>query len=255
MKFGFIAHPTSIALQRQVKIIDLLDRTLAEQDRGYQAQLWQPRNMVPFADFGRIVSARGAVCEGILHYLPLTAEQMLSQPRTIAGRVLEGVQSLKEQGAQLVGLGGFTAIVGNRGLQTLERSGVAVTTGNSLTAYAAYRNVLEAMAHLEVAPADTEVAVVGYPGSIALVIAKLLAREGCRLRLVHRGSVEQGRESLAYLPAEMHGQVRLTADIDSCYETARFYVAATSSGGVIDPYRLAPGSVVVDAALPRDPLK
>ncbi|SDH68544.1 putrescine aminotransferase [Pseudomonas flavescens] len=254
MKFGFIAHPTSIALQRQVKIIDLLDRTLVEQDRGYQAQLWQPRNLVPFADFGRIVSATGATCEGILHYLPLTAEQMLSQPRSIAGRVLEGVQSLKEQGAQLVGLGGFTAIVGNRGLQTLERSGVAVTTGNSLTAYAAYQNVLEAMARLQVAPADSEVAVVGYPGSIALVIAKLLARDGCRLRLVHRGSAEQGRESLAYLPPETHGQVRLSADIGSCYDEVRFYVAATSSGGVIDPYRLAPGAVVVDAALPRDVL-
>lgn len=254
MKFGFIAHPTSIALQRQVKIIDLLDRTLAEQDRGYQPHLWQPRNLVPFADFGRIVSATGATCEGILHYLPLTAEQMLSQPRTIAGRVLEGVHSLQQQGAQLVGLGGFTAIVGNRGLQTLDRSGVAVTTGNSLTAYAAYKNVLEAMARLEVAPDAAEVAVVGYPGSIALVIAKLLARDGCRLRLVHRGSAEQGRESLAYLPAEMHGQVRLTSDIDSCYDELRFYVAATSSGGVIDPYRLAPGSVVVDAALPRDVL-
>ncbi|QBZ90162.1 aminotransferase class III-fold pyridoxal phosphate-dependent enzyme [Pseudomonas viciae] len=254
MKFGFIAHPTSIALQRQVKIIDLLDRTLAEQDRGYQAQLWKSRNLVPFADFGRIVSASGAVCEGILHYLPLTAEQMLSQPRTIAARVLEGVHSLQEQGAQLVGLGGFTAIVGNRGLQTLDRSGVPVTTGNSLTAYAAYKNVLEAMARLEVAPADSEVAVVGYPGSIALVIAKLLARDGCRLRLVHRGSAEQGRESLAWLPAQFHGQVQLTTDIDSCYEHVRFYVAATSSGGVIDPYRLAPGSVVVDAALPRDVL-
>jgi len=254
MKFGFIAHPTSIALQRQVKIIDLLDRTLAEQDRGYQPHLWQPRNLVPFADFGRIVSATGATCEGILHYLPLTAEQMLSQPRTIAGRVLEGVHSLQQQGAQLVGLGGFTAIVGNRGLQTLDRSGVAVTTGNSLTAYAAYKNVLEAMARLGVAPDETEVAVVGYPGSIALVLAKLLARHGCRLRLVHRGSAEQGRDSLAYLPAEMHGQVRLTSDIDSCYDELRFYVAATSSGGVIDPYRLAPGSVVVDAALPRDVL-
>lgn len=254
MKFGFIAHPTSIALQRQVKIIDLLDRTLAEQDRGYQPHLWQPRNLVPFADFGRIVSATGATCEGILHYLPLTAEQMLSQPRTIAGRVLEGVHSLQQQGAQLVGLGGFTAIVGNRGLQTLDRSGVAVTTGNSLTAYAAYKNVLEAMARLDVAPDEAEVAVVGYPGSIALVIAKLLARDGCRLRLVHRGSAEQGRESLAYLPADMHGQVRLTSDIDSCYDELRFYVAATSSGGVIDPYRLAPGSVVVDAALPRDVL-
>ncbi|MBS7662927.1 aminotransferase class III-fold pyridoxal phosphate-dependent enzyme [Pseudomonas lalucatii] len=252
MKFGFIAHPTSVALKRHVKILDLFERNLAEQDRGYHPDLWQRRNLVPFADFGRIVSARGAVCEGIVHYLPLTAEEMLAQPRAIARRVIEGVDSLKEQGAQLVGLGGFTAIVGNRGLQTLERTGVPVTTGNSLTAYAAYRNVLEAMRQLEVDPLDTEVAVVGYPGSIALAIARLLGREGCRLCLIHRGGEEQARQGLDYLPAELRGRVRLSNDIQSCYAGVRFFVAATSSGGVIDPYRLAPGSVVVDAALPRD---
>lgn len=252
MKFGFIAHPTSVALKRQVKLLDLFDRNLAEQDRGYSPDIWRWRNLVPFADFGRIVSARGAICEGIVHYMPLTAEEMLAQPRAIAQRVIEGVDSLKAQGAQLVGLGGFTAIVGNRGLQTLERTGVPVTTGNSLTAYAAYRNVLESMQRLEVKPEDSEVAVVGYPGSIALAIARLLGRDGCRLRLIHRGGAEQARQGLEYLPQALRERVRLSNDIEPCYDEVRFYVAATSSGGIIDPYRLAPGTVVVDAALPRD---
>ncbi|XLY89502.1 aminotransferase class III-fold pyridoxal phosphate-dependent enzyme [Ectopseudomonas mendocina] len=252
MKFGFIAHPTSVALKRQVKLLDLFDRNLAEQDRGYSPDIWRWRNLVPFADFGRIVSARGAICEGIVHYMPLTAEEMLAQPRAIAQRVIKGVDSLKAQGAQLVGLGGFTAIVGNRGLQTLERTGVPVTTGNSLTAYAAYRNVLEAMQRLEVKPEDSEVAVVGYPGSIALAIARLLGRDGCRLRLIHRGGAEQARQGLEYLPQALRERVCLSNDIEPCYDEVRFYVAATSSGGIIDPYRLAPGSVVVDAALPRD---
>lgn len=252
MKFGFIAHPTSIALKRHVKLLDLLERNIAEQDRGYSRDLWQWRNLVPFADFGRIVSASGTACEGIVHYMPLTAEEMLAQPRAIARRVIDAVESLKDQGAQLVGLGGFTAIVGNRGLQTLERTGVPVTTGNSLTAYAAYRNVLEAMHRLEVNPADSEVAVVGYPGSIALAIARLLGRDGCRLRLIHRGGEEQAHQGLEYLPPAMRANVQLSNDISHCYDSLRFYVAATSSGAVIDPYRLAPGSVVVDAALPRD---
>lgn len=252
MKFGFIAHPTSVALKRQVKLLDLFDRNLAEQDRGYSPDIWRWRNLVPFADFGRIVSARGAICEGIVHYLPLTAEEMLAQPRAITQRVIEGVDSLRAQGAQLVGLGGFTAIVGNRGLQTLERTGVPVTTGNSLTAYAAYRNVREAMQRVDVKPEDSEVAVIGYPGSIALAIARLLGRDGCRLRLIHRGGAEQARQGLEYMPQALRERVRLSNDIEPCYDEVRFYVAATSSGGIIDPYRLAPGSVVVDAALPRD---
>lgn len=251
MKFGFIAHPTSKGLLHQVKLVDIADRMRGEQAEGYDPGLWKRRNLVPFAEFGRIVSACGKHCEGTLQFMPLTAEQMLAQPRVIAERVLEGVNALQVQGAELVGLGGFTAIVGNRGLQTLERTSIPVTTGNSLTAYAAYRNLLDSMAALGVAPEDSEVAILGYPGSIALAVARLLATLGCRLRLVHRN---QTRPSLEDLPSQHHRQVLLHGHVDECYGDVRFFVTATSSGGVLDPARLMPGTVVIDTALPKDVL-
>ncbi len=254
MKFGFIAHPTSVELKRHVKMIDMMGRSLEEQDLGWSAERWRRRNLVPLVDFGRITSAAGAWCEGIVHYMPLTAEEMIADPRTVAARVVEGVEELRSRGAAFVGLGGFTGIVGNRGLQTIEKTGIPVTTGNSLTAYAAYRNVLDAMAQLEVEPAGTEVAVVGYPGSICLAVAKLLATHGCRLLLVHRGDEAQGRKHLEYLPEAVRSHVRLSSSMEAAYADVRFFVAATSSGGVIDPMRLLPGSVVVDAALPKDVL-
>jgi acetylornithine/succinyldiaminopimelate/putrescine aminotransferase/predicted amino acid dehydrogenase len=251
VKFGFIAHPTSPALKRHVQMVDLLERATHEAEEGPDGVRRTPRQLVPFARFGRIASRCGASCEGVLQYMPMTAEEMLGQPRAIAERVVAAARELAQGGAQLVGLGGFTGIVGNRGLNTLEKAGVPVTTGNSLTAYASWQNVLQVFAQLELRPEDQEVAVVGYPGSIALVVAKLLARAGCRLRLVHRGGGD-ARQLLQYLPGELHAQVRLSDDIASCCERPMVFVAATSSGGVIDPRRLAPGSVVVDAALPRD---
>lgn len=254
MKFGFIAHPTSRALLHQVKLVDMAERMLKEQSEGYDPAYWRRRNLVPFADFGNIVSACGSRCQGLLQFMPLTAEQMLAQPRAIAERVLEGVEALRGEGAELVGLGGFTAIVGNRGLQTLERAAVPVTTGNSLTAYAACRSLLDAMAALQVAPEDAEVAILGYPGSIALALAHLLSARGCRLHLVHRGGGHRAATLLEHLPAHLHALVRLHEDVEACYERVRFFVAATSSGGVIDPRRLAAGAVVVDAALPKDVL-
>jgi acetylornithine/succinyldiaminopimelate/putrescine aminotransferase/predicted amino acid dehydrogenase len=252
MKFGFIAHPTSIGLKNHVKMADLIERSMSEQENGFESLRWQKRNLVPFMDFGRITGKSGASCEGILYYMPLLAEEMLTQPRIMSERVISGVEELSAQGAQIVGLGGFTGIVGNRGLKTLEKASVPVTTGNSLTAYATWRNLLNVLYNLGQKPEDVEIAVVGYPGSIALVLAKLFARNGCRLVLVYRGSAEYGREALSYLPGKFHAQIRLTNDITTCYDKVRFYVAATSSGNVIDPYRLLPGSVVVDAALPRD---
>lgn len=252
MKFGFIAHPTSPELKRHVKMLDMVGRSLEEQDLGWDSERWRRRNLVPFANFGRIESAAGAWCEGIVHYMPLTAEEMIANPRVVAARVVEAVDELRARGASFVGLGGFTGIVGNRGLQTIEKTGIPVTTGNSLTAYAAYRNVLDAMAHLEVDPAGAEVAVVGYPGSICLAVAKLLGAQGCRLVLVHRGDDAQAARLLDYLPNALRPQVRLASGMEDVYAGVRFYVAATSSGGVIDPRRLLPGSVVIDAALPKD---
>ncbi|MCG2839054.1 aminotransferase class III-fold pyridoxal phosphate-dependent enzyme [Photobacterium sp. WH77] len=252
MKFGFIAHPTSVPLKRHAKLMDMFGRMSREQAYGFSPENWQKENVVPFTRFERVVSATGAQCSGIVHYMPLTAEEMLSQPQVMTDRVVEGIHQLQQEGAELVGLGGFTGIVGQRGMQTAKRAKLPVTTGNSLTAYVAYKNVLDALAELEVSEDGAEVAIVGYPGSIALVIARLLLPHGVRLRLVHRHRESSPAHLLAYLPEQYHRQVILTNDLSSCYQNMLFYVAATSSGGVIDPARLLPGSVVVDVALPRD---
>lgn len=252
MKFGFIAHPTSVELKRHVKMVDLLTRTQADAENGYKQANWQRKNLVPFVDFGQIRSLTGATCEGVLHYMPATAEEMIRTPRAIAERVILATRQLADAGALLVGLGGFTGIVGDRGQRTLEASGIPVTTGNSLTAYATWQNVLTIFSHLKLAPETQEVVVVGYPGSIALVVAKLLLRAGCRVILVHRGESHDRELHLRYLAPEFHSQVSLTNDIREAYGKPHIYVAATSTGHVIDPAMLAPGSVVVDAALPRD---
>lgn len=252
MKFGFIAHPTSVTLKRHTKLMDIFNRMSREQTNGYTPEIWQRENLVPFTRFERVVSATGAECSGIVHYMPLTAHEMLEQPRAVLERVINGVGQLHDEGASLVGLGGFTGIVGKRGRQTAQRAAVPVTTGNSLTAYVAYRNLLDVLETLRIKADGAEVAIVGYPGSIALVIARLLLSHGIRLRLIHRHHEPSPQHLLDYVPAHYRQQVVLSNELSSCYADTLFYVAATSTGDVIDPARLLPGSVVIDAALPRD---
>jgi acetylornithine/succinyldiaminopimelate/putrescine aminotransferase/predicted amino acid dehydrogenase len=251
MKFGFIAHPTSTGLKRYVKMLDLVERTSWDLQGGYQRGLWERRNLMPFFDFCRILSATGASCEGVVQYLPLTADEMLQGARDIQQRVLDGIDTLRTQGAELVGLGGFTSIIGNRGVYTAKHATLPVTSGNSLTAYSAYRALVQVCEWLEVHPQDTKVVVVGYPGSIGLVLAKLLLGDGYRLDLVHRagGRTEQ---LLDYLPQEWHERVSLLEGIDESYRSNRLFATATSAGSVIDVNRLLPGSIVIDIALPRD---
>ena len=49
-----------------------------------------------------------------------------------------------------------------------------------------------------------------------------------------------------------HHKVRLTADINQCYQRNRLYVGATSAGGIVDTQQLLPGTIFIDIALPRD---
>lgn len=255
MKFGFIAHPTSVELKRYVKMLDIMVRSSKDLQAGYGREIWLKQNLVPFLDFGRIRSATGAECGGIVHYMPLTAEEMLGSARQVQQRILDGIDSLQNQGAQLVGLGGFTSIIGKRGLDTAKRAGVPVTSGNSLTTYAGYKVLCHVFDCLRIEPQNTCVVIVGYPGSICLSIAKLLLERGCNLELVHRSKETNREQLLEYLPRKYHERIGLTSNIEDCYPKNRFFAAATSSGGVIDTSKLLPGSVLVDIALPRDTMQ
>lgn len=252
MKFGFIAHPTSIPLKRHVKLLDVIERMTKDLHSGYQSQLWQWRNTVPFIDFGQITSACGRTCEGAIYYLPLTAQEILTNRHEAQERVLKAINYLQESGAEIVGLGGATSIIGQCGITTAEKANIPVTSGNSLTAYAGYQAILYIFEQLKVNPEGTVVTIVGYPGSIALVLAKLLLKHGCHLNLVHRRKAETSSQLLELIEPEYHKSITLVSDIQQTYNNSLFYIAATSAGGVINPDMLQPGSVVVDIALPRD---
>ncbi|RLQ85188.1 aminotransferase class III-fold pyridoxal phosphate-dependent enzyme [Notoacmeibacter ruber] len=251
MRFGFIAHPTSPPLKRYVKMLDLVQRSSHDFQSGYSRDLWSRSNLVPFMNFDRVVSANGSEAKGEVRYLPLTAEEMLKDPSGSLRRVIEGAEIYASEGVDIVGLGGFTSIVGRRGADVAAASPVPVTSGNSLTAYAGYRALCQILDWMELRPNDHRVAIVGYPGSIALVIARLLLEEGLELDLVHRPGAS-AEDMLEHLPERWHNRVRLSGDIGDFYSEDRLFIAATSAGGIIDPSRLLPGSIVIDVALPRD---
>ncbi|CCH73599.1 putative aminotransferase class-III [Nostocoides australiense Ben110] len=252
MKFGFLAHPTSVGLRNHTKLVDLVGR-LAEESRHGVASAWGAQPTVPFVEFSQIRSATGATCEGTIHYLPRTAEEVLGDVAGSLDAVRAGVRRLHQVGAEIVGLGGATSIIGGRGVRTAADAPVPVTSGNSLTAYAAIEALRQCLEVLDISPGSEPIAIVGYPGSIGLAVAQLLLRDGHRLALVHRETSSPDRLR-SHLPADLADRATLHSGLEDVYRTSRLYVSATSSGGVIDPHALRPGSVVVDVALPRDVL-
>jgi len=250
VKFGFLAHPVTTGQRNLIRSAGLIAELLGDRTGWGPAPAARQHLSVPI--LRSVTSATGAQCTGEVRYLPYLAEDMLRQPATALDLVIREVTALAAGGAAVVGLGGATSIVGDRGHRTADAVDVAVTSGNSLTAYAAHDTLRHVMGLAEYRATDAPVTVIGYPGSIGLVLCRLLLADGYRVQVVHRRG-ERGREALLrYLPADAHSRVGLLADPAEAYAGSRLFVAASSTGGLVDAARLRPGSIVVDVALPRD---
>jgi len=200
----------------------------------------------PVDELAGLVSQTGARAEGRLYEIPLTGSEILEDPHRALGLMEKAVDAAAGWGARVVGLGSMTGVVGGNGALLAERGPVAVTTGNSLTVYAALQNLYNACDEAGVDLARESVAVVGIPGSIATAAATLLAPQ-CRELLLVARRPSQRASRLAH---QLGG--RLLLDIPSALARARVVVSATSTGDCIDQRQLLPGALAVDVAVPTD---
>jgi fatty aldehyde-generating acyl-ACP reductase len=160
------------------------------------------------------------------------------------GRVAE------EAGAEIVGLGAFTSIVGDAGLTIARELEIGVTTGNSYTVATALEGALEAARQVGIDVPAARVAVLGATGSIGRISARMLASQVASLALVARRE-EALQEILADLPPGASAEA--FTELDGALGDADIIIAVTSAlESVVQPEMLKPGSVVCDVARPRD---
>ncbi len=193
-----------------------------------------------------LVSVNGRPSEGRIYEIPLRAEEFLANPTNAIEQVRTAAEQAVEWGAEIVGLGAMTGIVGAHGTWLAENLPIAVTTGNSLTVYAAYRNLLTACEELDIDLTQETVAVVGIPGSIATGLAGLIKPHCRELLVVSRQSSPRALKRAESLGAE------LLTDIEEALQRSRIILTATSSGGAVPPAKLRSGSIVLDVAVPPD---
>lgn len=179
---------------------------------------------------------------------PLTPKMMLELPlELVYDRIVECCVLAEKQGAKLIGLGAFTAVVGDGGVTIAKRSPIAVTTGNSYTVATAIDGTLEAAALMGINPSVSTLAVVGATGSIGRTCAQLLAPTFARTVLIGRNRART--EEVAALVG--HG-VEVATDVAAISSADVVITVTSAEGEVIQPEHLKVGAVVCDVARPRD---
>ena len=196
-----------------------------------------------------IESPTGAKTEGWFIGLPLTPNQMTKTLpiEEVYDKIAKCGDLGAELGADILGLGAFTSVVGDGGVSVAKRTKIkAVTTGNSYTVATAIEGTLEACRRLGVDLPSATLAVVGATGSIGKTCALVLGRSFGKTILVGR--------DLERTQAVAHelDNARATTNVADIREADAIITVSSAGKELILPEHLKPGAVVCDVARPRD---
>jgi fatty aldehyde-generating acyl-ACP reductase len=195
----------------------------------------------------------GRETEGWFVAAPLLPQQLVEFPRDeVYDRVLRAIEIGAQLGAQVAGLGAFTAVVGDAGVTINARSPIPVTTGNSLTIAAGVQSLFRGAREMGIDPAASTAAVIGASGSIGGACVRLLAPNVRKIILVARNATRL-RKLHEEIAAQLACESEYTTDIATAVRRAQLILTATTSTkDVIEPEDLQSGAVVCELSLPHD---
>ena len=260
-RFAFVIHPLSRDFFAQVEPLGTLSKVAPApvMDVVEKALAYAPP--FTYSHVTGIVSPTGAEAEGWLITVGGTPRELMAHsPEFTYGRLLAAAEIARKLGAQVMGLGAFTKVVGDAGVTVAKRAPLPVTTGNSYSASAALWAAHDALDRLGLLERDDQgrirgrAMVVGATGAIGSVCARLLALASDEVWLV---SPEKAKLLALKQEIERGGpraSVHVAAAPDEHLPAMDLVVTATSGAGkrVLDITAVKPGCVITDVARPLD---
>jgi len=177
--------------------------------------------------------------EGVVVSVPLLPEPLLTDQQAALEGMVRAVEVARQAlgGLDAVGLGSLLAVVAGRGAALAERVDIPVTTGAAATTWAAVEN---AVAVLDVL-GERRAAVLGFAGTVGQGVAAALSARGYDVVVGGSGKAMERQAK------------KLGVSLDSpegAAGSARVVIGASTTGGILAPEALAPGTVLLDIALP-----
>jgi predicted amino acid dehydrogenase len=261
-RFAFVIHPLSQEYFKNVKPIDLLSRVSPPifMDTLEKVMAYAPPFV--YSKVTGIKSPGGVEAEGWLISVGGTPGEIMNHsPEFTYRRLLDAARMAKSLGAQIMGLGAFTKVVGDAGLTVSKRAPLPITTGNSYSASGALWAAHDAVLRLGLVPVPPrgqkvrfKAMVVGATGAIGSVCARLLAMVAEESYLVSPETAKLLSLKESILKETPDAKLFLSSRADKDIADMDMIVTATSGAGkkVLDIMKVKPGCVITDVARPLD---
>lgn len=258
-RFAFVIHPLS---QNNFKNALPIPKSTPKFVMDTVETLAAHMPPMVYCKMSNIISPTGAETEGWLISVGGTPKEMLSRsPEFTYRRLLQASKMAEKMGAQIMGLGAFTKVVGDAGVTVARRSSLPITTGNSYSASGALWAAADAMRRmglLTINKHNKKVAaktmVIGASGSIGSVSARLLAMSFDEVYLAGRTLSKLDELKASILKETPDAKVFTTINYNDLLADMDMIVTSTSGAGkeILDIMKVKPGCVITDVARPLD---
>lgn len=246
-EFAFLVHPMSVEdVAKKYKIASKVSPKMV-------ATVLKRRRPFPLAEINGLRSKNGTEAHGWFVAVPLLPGQFRDLDEDyVVKKIAKACKVAEKKGAKIVGLGAFTATVGDGGRKIAELVDVPITTGNTYTVAIAIEGTIQAAEAMGIEPSQASLAVLGATGSIGRTCALALAPRFARTTLVGR-DLRRLQKVVDEVSALAPGKTKSSSDIESSIRQADVIVSVTgAANAVIEPEHIKPGAVVCDVARPRD---
>ena len=261
-RFAFVIHPLSQEYFKKVKPIELLSQVSPPVLMNTLEKIMAYAPPFVYSRISGIRSPTGVEAEGWLISVGGTPREIMQHsPEFTYRRLLDAAAMARRLGAQIMGLGAFTKVVGDAGVSVARRSPLPITTGNSYSASGALWAAHDALLRMRLLPAPKgrervkfKAMVVGATGAIGSVCARLMAKAAEEVYLVSPETAKLLALKESILRETPDARLFLAARADKDIAAMDMIVTATSGAGkkVLDIMQVKPGCVITDVARPLD---
>jgi predicted amino acid dehydrogenase len=261
-RFAFVIHPLSQEYFKVIEPVEMLSRVSPPLflDSLEKVMAWAPPFV--YSRVSGIKSPTGVEAEGWLISVGGTPREIMGHaPEFTYKRLLAAADMARKLGAQIMGLGAFTKVVGDAGVTVARRAPLPITTGNSYSASGALWAAHDALLRMNLLPKPRgkervkfKAMVVGATGAIGSACARLLVRAAEEVYLVSPEAAKLLALKASILQQTPDAKVFLSARADKDIAEMDMIVTATSGAGkkVLDIMKVKPGCVITDVARPLD---
>lgn len=258
-RFAFVVHPLSQEyIKKGFPIPKNTPKFLMDKVETLAAHM----PPMVYCKMENIISPTGAQAEGWLISVGGTPKEMLARsPEFTYRRLLHAARIAEKLGAQIMGLGAFTKVVGDAGVTVARRSRLPITTGNSYSASGALWAAADAMRRMrlvDVSPTGGRIPaktmVIGATGSIGSVSARLMAMAFEEVVVAGRDMKKLEELKASILEDTPDAKVVCSTNYDELLGDMDMIVTSTSGAGkkILDITKVKPGCVITDVARPLD---